>query len=506
MRLTGNILLHSLQESFAIDEVQGIGQCRALEGLLLLGAHSRIMPGWVYIVDTGLPLSVDLLEDDNVLFLLVGGGEFPFRQRGGWIRIRGQVRVEDVLNLVSLTFSRYEKWIEELEKIQYRFGSVEEMLRASLPVFENPLMVIDPEMVVTDLVTGDSSLQESADFFADGPERMEIINAILQDPEYARNHIRTESYWGPAHHMGFRSIWWNIIQGDETQYCLSVIEENRPLTQADMDLLEMLGFHVKFVLSHQERRSAGRYENLSRMMERILSDRTLDHLDASRQLSELGWGSRHRYFCLVFQLTYLDRSVLPISSICRYMEQMYECCSFLHGEDIVTFFDLTRSEMSLEEIQNQLKPFIRDSYLKAGFSRCADGHMHLRHQYVQACIALDVGSRHAPYQWIHYFDQLAYVYLQEQMTRRLPGELLVHEGILRLRDHDREQGTEYRKTLRVYLDNQMNAVHSARQLFIHRSTFLYRLDKICKLLDCDLTDPDEVQYIALSLRLLELGE
>ena len=101
------------------------------------------------------------------------------------------------------------------------------------------------------------------------------------------------------------------------------------------------------------------------------------------------------------------------------------------------------------------------------------GHMNLRRQYVQAKTALDVGSRKKPYLWIHYFGQVALTYILEQATRRLPGTMICHEGLLELKKH------------------------------IHRSTFLYRLDRIKEILQSELDDPEEIFYLELSFRLLE---
>ena len=117
------------------------------------------------------------------------------------------------------------------------------------------------------------------------------------------------------------------------------------------------------------------------------------------------------------------------------------------------------------------------------------GHMNLRRQYVQAKTALDVGSRKKPYLWIHYFGQVALTYILEQATRRLPGTMICHEGLLELKKHDEENQTQYMETLRVYLEQHLSATQAARELFIHRSTFLYRLDRIKEILQSELDDP-----------------
>ena len=230
---------------------------------------------------------------------------------------------------------------------------------------------------------------------------------------------------------------------------------------------------LEYLLAHEaEEEDPDR--DMEQIFVRILSDRTADYMQVSRELSELGWSGNHEYMCLILQITYL-----------------------------VAFFDLTRLGKSQEEVAGKLVYFIRDTYLKAGYSRVMTGHMNLRRQYVQAKTALDVGSRKKPYLWIHYFGQVALTYILEQATRRLPGTMICHEGLLELKKHDEENQTQYMETLRVYLEQHLSATQAARELFIHRSTFLYRLDRIKEILQSELDDPEEIFYLELSFRLLE---
>ena len=231
---------------------------------------------------------------------------------------------------------------------------------------------------------------------------------------------------------------------------------------------------------------------------------TADYMQVSRELSELGWSGNHEYMCLILQITYLNQQNLSTKAICRYIKKKFEdSVSFLYQDEIVAFFDLTRLGKSQEEVAGKLVYFIRDTYLKAGYSRVMTGHMNLRRQYVQAKTALDVGSRKKPYLWIHYFGQVALTYILEQATRRLPGTMICHEGLLELKKHDEENQTQYMETLRVYLEQHLSATQAARELFIHRSTFLYRLDRIKEILQSELDDPEEIFYLELSFRLLE---
>ena len=521
MRLTGNILLQYLSGMFPVCEMNRPEDGRGLKGALLChtpedGLAGADLPGgleeWVCVLDTAGGEGKPWQSMTGMLTVPFRAGLLIFvKKKGETLKPKEDVpflalEASDaalVVNATGLIFAQLREWEERLEHIQYRMGSAREMLETSMAVFGNPLLVLDDTMSVITSVSpqGKSSWEEA---FAPGREKMDLLRSLSRDPQFADSRSRRDVYAGPDTIIGFHTLCWNVFRGGKTRYTLIVAEEGKGFTPSDADLLELLGTHVKFALFHQERPGEERSSKIEPVLVRILEDRLLDYQEGSHMLETLGWKSRHRYLALVYQLTYLDQEVLPVLSICRYMQEQFPCCcSFPFEGDIVTFFNLSLSSAAEEEMHMQLKPFIRDSYLKAGFSRVMEGHMNLRRQFVQAKTALDVGARKYPYQWINYFDQVAFSYILEQSVRRLPARMLAHGGVLRLLESDHVHGTEYIKTLRCFLDHHQNAVQTARELYIHRSTFLYRMEKIRELLESSLEDPEEVLYIMFSLRVLE---
>ena len=165
--------------------------------------------------------------------------------------------------------------------------------------------------------------------------------------------------------------------------------------------------------------------------------------------------------------------------------------------------NLTRFGGDAEDVKDKIIYFLRDSFLKAGFSNEFTGFSHIRDYYRQAAVALDVGSRREPYKWIHRFEEVALDYMLEQGRGEFPGELVCSRRILELRDFDALHHTDYYHTLKCYVQNQLNAVQTAKQLFIHRSTFLYRMEKIGEIVDLDLNDYDTLLYVMMTFRILE---
>ncbi len=63
---------------------------------------------------------------------------------------------------------------------------------------------------------------------------------------------------------------------------------------------------------------------------------------------------------------------------------------------------------------------------------------------------------------------------------------------------------ELLRTLRVYLECQGNMVAAAEQLFIHRNTLRYRLDRLRKLLDRDWETPEGRFALLMALKIRNL--
>ena len=492
MKLTGALLQGELARHFSVTGSRLGGACPPVGRPLLYAPGDPVEGGRLYLTEAAAPA---LCRGDAIS--VYTGGSFPTAEDGAYLCL--DTDSWQALNVLQRLFDRYDSWERELEQILLEGGSVQRLLEVSQAIFGNPLVVVGTDFRVAARSDGETP---GADPFSGGGA-VELANALRQDELYNQMLLSREPVLFPAHILGSPTWNVNLLREGQVTHRLVLLERERPLGAADGYLLDVLAPYVTYLLERE--RVASPFANgLHELFQRILSDRTADYVEMSERLSAMGWDAGDEYFCVVFQLTYVNQKDRADNLICDYLEKKYgNCCSFQYKEDVVAFFDVSRGKKTLREISNEMKYFIRESYLKAGYSRLMVGHSNLRRQYVQACIALDVGGRVKPYLWIHYFNSIAFRYLLEQSTRRLPGYMLCHEKLLVLQEHDTHQHTAYMKTLRVYLDQNLNAVQTAKELFIHRSTFLYRLERIKALLESDLSDPEELLYLSLSFRLLE---
>lgn len=472
---------------------------------MIVGAGTGIGTGTE--VEAGAPESFETDINRNEVEVAVSScddsdfGNIPYIQ----VALENLEEIAEFMNDMQEIFDTADGWERKIHDLMLEHAGMERLLQVTSEFLQNPLTVIGLDFTFV-AEAGRKYLPPRARLYTDEGLNVEYVNALLQNETYREMADTHETVMFPAYISGCRSMNRNLFVDEKATHRLILTECRVEITQGVICVLDILSEKLEFLLAHEEEETDPD-RDIEQIFVRVLSDRTADYMQISRELSELGWGGNHEYMCLILQITYLNQQNLSTKAISRYIKKkLGDSVSFLYQDEIVVFFDLTRLGMNQEEVAGKLVYFIRDTYLKAGYSRVMTGHMNLRRQYVQAKTALDVGSRKKPYLWIHYFSQVAMTYILEQATKRLPGTMICHEGLLELKKHDEENQTQYMETLRVYLEQHLSATQAARELFIHRSTFLYRLDRIREILQSDLDDPEEIFYLELSFRLLEQEE
>lgn len=498
MQLSSVYLYEKIKEKYEITERGTLsGSDGYLRPFLCYEKKETFRHGHVYVVQRyDKEWESAVLTAENILWVFCGREKIDAAseefQQIPYIHIAldSLKEIAEFMNDVQEIFDAADEWERKIHDLMLEHAGMDRLLQVTSEFLQNPMTVTGLDFTFV-AEAGSEYLPPRARLYTDDGLNMEYVNALLQNETY-RDMADTHEYvMFPAYISGCRSMNRNLFVDGKATHRLVLTECRSEITLRVICVLDILVEKLEYLLAHEaEEEDPDR--DMEQIFVRILSDRTADYMQVSRELSELGWSGNHEYMCLILQITYLNQQNLSTKAICRYIKKKFEdSVSFLYQDEIVAFFDLTRLGKSQEEVAGKLVYFIRDTYLKAGYSRVMTGHMNLRRQYVQAKTALDVGSRKKPYLWIHYFGQVALTYILEQATRRLPGTMICHEGLLELKKHDEENQTQYMETLRVYLEQHLSATQAARELFIHRSTFLYRLDRIKEILQSELDDPEE---------------
>ena len=175
--------------------------------------------------------------------------------------------------------------------------------------------------------------------------------------------------------------------------------------------------------------------------------------------------------------------------------------AMIRGNCIMVLCNLTR--IKAMELRRKLPAFLRENLFEAGISQVYHNCMHFKAYSEQAAIALSIGKEKSPDKWLHTFEEYAFDYCLLQIRSEFNGEDLYHPAIRQLMAYDKTHtDISLVDTLKTYIYNHFNAKHTADLLHIHRTTFLYRMEKIESICHINLDDPKELLHILLSFELM----
>ena len=157
--------------------------------------------------------------------------------------------------------------------------------------------------------------------------------------------------------------------------------------------------------------------------------------------------------------------------------------------------------LALETAKTLLNTDIR---CHIGISKAYTGWDTIHTCFTQSLKALELGnSIHPEWTVYSYRDDDVYQFLINNLSR----EKLVsfyNESIRPLAEYDKENNTDMLSTLHMFFECGRSLSKTAENLYIHRNTMLYRMDRIQQILDVDLKKTNESFRIQLGLYIMHL--
>lgn len=239
-----------------------------------------------------------------------------------------------------------------------------------------------------------------------------------------------------------------------------------------------------------------------RVFSDLLHNRSLEKEEILRLVSFKNWDLGYFYRICVFTPSALDLSDHILGYFCHCLMMEFAGCLAMHeGGRIVAIFCLGRERGFLEEYEQKLRLFTRETDLRIGMSDDFCGLDALPVYYKEAVIALSYGTEQDPDIWCHTFQDYALDHILDRCSSSLPLPFLCAREIRVLREYDVRNNTDLNLTLKTYLRNDQNAVRTAKELYIQRGTLKYRIKRIRELTGLHFEDKERLLYISISYAL-----
>ena len=180
---------------------------------------------------------------------------------------------------------------------------------------------------------------------------------------------------------------------------------------------------------------------------------------------------------------------------------------FLGPSDTETPEELPELAQRLaRNVQRYAKGLLPDLTVSVGIGRYKSDPALLPDAYSEAEVALEIGHRINGPSSVSTFEGTGTYKLLFRVLQENPEELEAFYGetlepVVR---YDSRYGTELVHTLTTYLDNDASTVKTATDLFAHRHTIRYRLDRVGELTGLDVDKSEDREQLTLGIKAMQL--
>lgn len=207
-----------------------------------------------------------------------------------------------------------------------------------------------------------------------------------------------------------------------------------------------------------------------------------------------------------------DRMIGIIGELSR--DEGRSCISIHRGSLIITFLRLTRTEDGqrigeknrrfIQRVYHRLHAITEQYVLNIGVGEPTARLINIRRSFTQAQEAIRVSGGLHSNDGVHFYEDLIIYQLLSSGVENEKSMELYTLSIRNLVEYDQQNETNMVETLDCYFACNCNVSETAKALYIHRNTLIYRIDKIKTILGRDLKDSEERLLLQLGLRIYQV--
>ena len=277
------------------------------------------------------------------------------------------------------------------------------------------------------------------------------------------------------------------------------------LTEYEVEIADFFGDVITEMLSHDNEyisTSGGFYDNyfIDLIEGKVTKENILKDV-----VTSLDWNMDDFYCTVVFNSRDDETMENTINNIqIHIIENTLPCKAFIYKNYIVAI--VNQAKIKKESLESLIYSIINQFGNCAGYSEAFFNLEKLKEFYLQSVAALQYALNKDKKLEVIPYEKIALKHICKVLGKNLTANLIVHPAINVLKEYDTEKNSNLCETLYYYLVNEQNTQATAKQLYIHRNSMMYRLEKIKSLTNLDLNDINTRVRLVLSYIILELEE
>ncbi len=290
-----------------------------------------------------------------------------------------------------------------------------------------------------------------------------------------------------------------ILNGPESNPCYS-------------DFARLLADYVAEYLFNDHGADYARNAEFGVLVADLIECRLTDPGELAERLKQIRLATRRYYHVMLVSFSDTDaRGTIPWNYVISQLETLFPFSNITtyKGEILLLIRKMKRGSrppINQDGLMRILTTY--DGYACIG--NTSEFLTSLPPIYHQTHDALRLGAAMHPEQRIYYYEEYSIYQIielaAEAARQKLGSRNLAHlcnNEIIALVMYDKKNGTDLVHILQTYLIHERNTTETAKALFIHRNTMLYKIHKIEEIIGCSLENPMLRERLLFSCRVLE---
>ncbi len=388
--------------------------------------------------------------------------------------------LHDVLNSILDAFAYYNDWMEEVRAKIADDLSLEDLLELGRQFLSRGLVVADSTFLIR-YICG----EEENPIYRKTLEKRLLPFQVLLDIN-TMQHIRlpnTPTYPVDVPSMNLHTLVSNLFSGSVHRGWLITHSHSDTYTSADYDLQDAF---VELLETWLDRQPDTRDSmNRSEWVRSLLLGEEPDPL-LTQRLEVFHWyiNDPKQIYVIVPRNKNEDQRYALVRTLEVLNEQAF---IFQHGEALI--YLINRSLLHSEFHDKQLEELIRSAGCLAGRSPVFTDILETAACY-QAAEAASRYALSARERTIVGAEEILLPYIRSLIMENT-AFTLKHPFVETLKAYDRKHRADLFHTAIVFIRNNCNYVETAKELFIHRSSLIYRIGRIEELTGLDFTNYED---------------
>ena len=406
--------------------------------------------------------------------------------------------MQQVLEYVQGIFEYYADWSKRLMLSAVTKRDIQDLLEISYPVFNNPLYVVDAAFVLvaaTLKVEVKNPTPQWLSIVEYGGLSEDIVRKMPLHQLQELDKLSSASFTPTIENLISRNITAHIDKDGSRIANLAILECDSSFSDYHLALADHLMHCIRYVIDSENEFGSLRGTLYERWLICLLQGSSIDDKLLYPHLSRLKWAINDSYQVAVIR--FLRKRQFGTTALSYHWPAIAQIVfgnkCFIYNDSITILFHFAKGEREQIANRDTLTYYVCANELCCTFSSVFNSVRDI-HPFLRQATSIQ-GYTSADNPVLSYTDCITH-YFFEQFTQTEGWRDYLHPVIIKLDKYDKEHGLQLVETLYYYLLSNRSLKRCSGRLNIHRSTLVYRINKIQAEYDVNFDD-DEMRLSLL---------